>query len=59
MSFFTFSGNKLAATVLAAGALAVSGTGVAAMAESLPQSPAVLAETESPSPSPTETRLMR
>lgn len=55
MSFFTFSGNKLAATVLAAGALAVSGTGVAAMAESLPQSPAVLAETESPSPSPTET----
>ncbi|MHC6593203.1 hypothetical protein [Arthrobacter sp. C152] len=55
MAFFTFSGNKLAMTVLAAGALAVGGTGVAAMAESLPDSPSVLAETESPSPSPTST----
>lgn len=55
MAFFTFSGNKLAMTVLAAGALAVGGTGVAAMAESLPDSPSVLAETESPSPSPTAT----
>ena len=55
MSFFTFSGNKLAMTVLAAGALAVGGTGVAAMAESLPDTPSVLAETESPSPSPTAT----
>ncbi len=53
MSFFTFSGNKLAMTVLAAGALAVGGTGVAAMAESSPDTPSVLAETESPSPSPT------
>ncbi|UKA67659.1 hypothetical protein LFT44_04375 [Arthrobacter sp. FW306-05-C] len=55
MSFFTFSGNKLAMTVLAAGALAVGGTGVAAMAESSPDTPSVLAETESPSPSPTAT----
>ena len=55
MSFFTFSGNKLAMTVLAAGALAVGGSGVAAMAESSPDSPSVLAETESPSPSPTAT----
>ena len=55
MAFFTFSGNKLAMTVLAAGALAVGGTGVAAMAQSLPDSPSVLAETESPSPSPTAT----
>ena len=55
MAFFTFSGNKLAMIVLAAGALAVGGTGVAAMAESLPASPSVLAETESPSPSPTAT----
>lgn len=55
MSFFTFSGNKLAMTVLAAGALAVGGTGVAAVAESLPDTPSVLAETESPSPSPTAT----
>ncbi|WP_142030394.1 hypothetical protein [Arthrobacter sp. SLBN-112] len=42
-------------TVLAAGALAAGGTGVAAMAESLPDTPSVLAETESPSPSPTAT----
>ena len=55
MSFFTFSGNKLAMTVLAAGALAVGGTGVAAMAESSPDTPSVLAGTESPSPSPTAT----
>ncbi|MEW1808090.1 protein tyrosine phosphatase [Arthrobacter sp. SLBN-53] len=55
MSFFTFSGNKLAMTVLAAGALAVGGTGVAAMAESLPDGPTVVAGTESPSPAPTET----
>ncbi|MGN6443788.1 MAG: hypothetical protein ACTHL6_18055 [Arthrobacter sp.] len=55
MSFFTFSGNKLAMTVLAAGALAVGGTGVAAMAESSPDAPPVLAGTESPSPSPTAT----
>ena len=55
MSFFTFSGNKLAMTVLAAGALAVGGTGVAAMAESLPDGPTVVAGTESPSPATTET----
>lgn len=55
MSFFTISGNKLAMTVLAAGALAVGGTGVAAMAESAPDSPPVVAATESPSPTPTET----
>jgi hypothetical protein len=56
MSFFTFSGNKLALTVLAAGALAVGGTGVAAIAVSLPDGPVVMAEeTESPSPSPTAT----
>ncbi|MDQ0770390.1 outer membrane biosynthesis protein TonB [Pseudarthrobacter defluvii] len=53
MSFFTFSGNKLAMAVLAAGALAVGGTGVAAMAESSPDTPSVLAGTESPEPSPT------
>ncbi len=29
MSFFTLSGNKLAATVIAAGALVVTGTGAA------------------------------
>jgi hypothetical protein len=39
MSFFTPSGNKLAMTVLAAGALALGGTGVAAIADSLPDSP--------------------
>lgn len=56
MSYFTFSGNKLAVTLLAAGALAVGGTGVAAMAVSLPDgAPAVVGETESPSPSPTVT----
>ena len=55
MSFFTFSGNKLAMTVLAAGALAVGGTGVAAMAESSPDAPSVLAGTETPEPSPTAT----
>lgn len=55
MSFFTISGNKLAMTVLAAGALAVGGTGVAAMAESAQDSPPVVAATESPSPTPTET----
>ncbi|GGH96407.1 hypothetical protein ACFFGR_06400 [Arthrobacter liuii] len=55
MSLFTFSGNKLALAVLAAGALAVGGTGVAAMAESLPDAPSVLAETESPEPSPPAT----
>lgn len=55
MSFFTLSGNKLAMSVLAAGALAVGGTGVAAMAESSQDTPSVLAGTESPSPSPTAT----
>ena len=54
MSYSTFSGNKLLMTVLAAGALAVGGTGVAAMADSLPDSPVATA-TESPSPTPTET----
>lgn len=54
MSLFTLSGNKLAATVLAAGALVVGGTGVAAVADSLQDSPTVTA-TESPSPSPTAT----
>jgi hypothetical protein len=55
MSFFTPSGNKLAMTVLAAGALALGGTGVAAIADSLPDSPNSLVETESPSPTATET----
>jgi hypothetical protein len=55
MSFFTTSGNKLAMTVLAAGALALGGTGVAAIADSLPNSPGALVETESPSPTPTAT----
>lgn len=55
MSFFTTSGNKLAMTVLAAGALALGGTGVAAIADSLPSSPDALVETESPSPTATET----
>jgi hypothetical protein len=56
MSFITFSGNKLAVAVLAAGALAVGGTGIAAVAASLTDGPAALvAETESPSPSPTAT----
>ena len=53
MSLFTLTGNKLAATVLAAGALVVGGTGVTAVAASLQDSPTV-AEAESPSPSPTE-----
>jgi hypothetical protein len=61
MSFFTLSGNKLAATVIAAGALVVTGTGVAV---SLPGDPAAqvsetespsVAATESPEPTPTET----
>lgn len=52
MSYFTFSGNKLVMTALAAGALAVGGTGVAAMADSH-DSPA--APIESPTPDPTET----
>jgi hypothetical protein len=55
MPYFTHSGNKLAMTLLAAGALAVGGTGVAAMADSLQDSPVAVAETESPSPTPTET----
>ena len=55
MSFFTHSGNKLAMTVLAAGALALGGTGVAAIADSLPDSPGALVETESPSATATET----
>lgn len=56
MSLFTFSGNKLAATMLAAGALVVGGTGVTAFAASIQDGPAALAtETESPSPSPTAT----
>ncbi|HEU4668885.1 MAG TPA: hypothetical protein VFS79_14620 [Arthrobacter sp.] len=54
MPYFTHSGNKLLMTVLAAGALAVGGTGMAAMADSLPDSP-VAPATESPSPTPTET----
>ncbi|AUZ33762.1 hypothetical protein C3B78_04325 [Arthrobacter sp. PGP41] len=54
MSYSTFSGNKLLMTVLAAGALAVGGTGVAAMADSVPDSP-VAAATESPTPTETET----
>jgi len=54
MSLFTLTGNKLAATVLAAGALVVSGAGVTAVAASLQDSPAV-AEAESPSASPTAT----
>lgn len=61
MSFFTLSGNKLAATVIAAGALVVTGTGVAV---SLPGDPAAqvsenesptTAATESAEPTPTET----
>lgn len=63
MSFFTISGNKLAATVIAAGALVVTGTGVAV---SLPGDPAAqvsetesqqptVAETDSPEPTPTVT----
>lgn len=61
MSFFTLSGNKLAATVIAAGALVVTGTGVAV---SLPGDPAsqvseadspAAAATESAEPAPTET----
>lgn len=55
MPYFTYSGNKLAMTLLAAGALAVGGTGVAAMADSLQDSPVAVAETESPSPTPTAT----
>lgn len=55
MPYFTHSGNKLAMTLLAAGALAVGGTGVAAMADSLQDSPVAVAETESPSPTPTAT----
>jgi hypothetical protein len=55
MPYFTHSGNKLALTLLAAGALAVGGTGVAAMADSLQDSPVAVAETESPSPTPTAT----
>lgn len=64
MPFFTLSGNKLATTVLAAGALVLGGTGVAAMADSLQDNPGVqagteqpspTAETESPEPTPTET----
>lgn len=52
MSYFTFSGNKLVMTALAAGALAVGGTGVAAMADSH-DSPVV--PIESPTPDPTDT----
>lgn len=62
MSFFTLSGNKLAATVIAAGAFVVTGTGVAV---SLPGDRAVqvseneqqptVAATESPEPAPAET----
>jgi hypothetical protein len=63
MSFFTLSGNKLAATVIAAGALVVTGTGVAV---SLPGDPAAqvsetesqqptVAATDSPEPTPTVT----
>lgn len=55
MSFFTYSGNKLAATVLAAGVLVVGGTGVAAIADSLPDAPSVTAESPSPTPTATET----
>ena len=54
MSLFTLTGNRLAATVLAAGALVVGGTGVTAVAASLQDGPPV-AEAESPSPSPTAT----
>lgn len=54
MSYFTFSGNKLVVTALAAGAMAVGGTGVAAMADSHGDSP-VAPITESPSPAPTDT----
>ena len=53
MSFFTISGNKLAATVVAAGALVVTGTGVAV---SLPGDPAAqVSETESQQPTVAET----
>jgi hypothetical protein len=56
MSFFTYSGNKLAATVIAAGALVAGGTGVAAFAQSPSDEPtAQVAETESPSSGATET----
>lgn len=55
MPYFTHSGNKLALTLLAAGALAVGSTGVAAMADSLQDSTVAVAETESPSPTPTAT----
>ena len=56
MSFFTLSGNKLALTVLTAGALVVGGVGVASVAASLPDGPgALVAETESPEPTPTAT----
>lgn len=63
MSFFTLSGNKLAATVIAAGALVVTGTGVAVslpgdpaaqVSESESQQPTVDA-TDSPEPTPTVT----
>lgn len=53
MSLFTLTGNKLAATVLAAGALVVSGAGVTAVAATLQDN--TVAEAESPSPSPTAT----
>ncbi|MFJ6077186.1 hypothetical protein ACIQC0_02630 [Pseudarthrobacter sp. NPDC092419] len=52
MSYFTFSGNKLVMTALAAGALAVGGTGVAAMADS---HDGPVAPIESPTPEPTDT----
>ena len=53
MSLFTLSGRKLAVTALAAGALAVGGTG--AIAVSSPGGPAAFVAENEPSASPTET----